>query len=267
MPANVKQLFAQRNRGILLDIVVFGLNVIMIRLLTRYFIELLRRASADDKFAKLQLGCYFAGMFVLPASGAILKRWHVHQRRGGRFKDWDKAGRTSGCLFHPAFYLAVSLCISVTASVIFAAQIFGDDYDQNPALFLTVLFGSIALSIVQTVLVYRYFSPPRRAPKSEFFRAPASDLLGDACLYVNMILFQIMWNLLLSAPATRVAGLEDFAGRLFVLGFLALLIYFPPRIFYLAEDINRPAAWGTILLANAPTLLRVLFGLNLSLIR
>jgi uncharacterized protein (DUF486 family) len=98
-------------------------------------------------------------------------------------------------------------------------------------------------------------------------RSPTSDWLGDVCIYVNMILFQILWNLLLSAPFARIAGVADFAGRLFVLGFVALLVYFPPRIFYLAEDINRPAAWGTILLANAPALLRVLFGINLSISR
>jgi hypothetical protein len=40
-----------------------------------------------------------------------------------------------------------------------------------------------------------------------------------------------------------------------------------PFCLYLAEDINRPAAWGTILLANSPTLLRVLFGIKLSIIR
>jgi hypothetical protein len=259
-----KNILARSNRGILLDVVVFVLQIVLLRLLVRYFVALLQRASADDKFAKLQLGFYFAGIFVLPAAGAVLKRWHVHQRRGGRFKDWDKAGKASGCLFHPAFYLAVSLCISVTAGVIFATQIFGEDYAKSAALFLTVLFGAISLSIMQTVLVYRYFSPPKRAPKSAFLRAPMSEWLGDVCLYVNMILFQIMWTLLTSAPATRVAGLQDFAGRLFVLGFLSLLVYFPPRIFYLAEDINRPAAWGTMLLANSPTLLRLLFGINLS---
>jgi hypothetical protein len=262
-----KKILAANNRGILLDVVVFVLNVILIRLLVRAFIELLRRASADDKLAKLELGLFFAAIFVLPAAGAVLKRWHVHERRRDRFKDWDKSGNLAGCLFHPAFYLAVSLCIAATAGVFLFDQIFGANFNQTPVIFLSLVFGSIVVSIVQTVLVYRYFSPPKHAPKSAFMRSPTSDWLGDVCIYVNMILFQILWNLLLSAPFARVAGLEDFAGRLFVLGFVALLVYFPPRIFYLAEDINRPAAWGTILLANAPTLLRVLFGINLSISR
>jgi hypothetical protein len=45
-----------------------------------------------------------------------------------------------------------------------------------------------------------------------------------------------------------------------------MLVYLPPRIFYLVEDINRPGAWLTMLLANSPTILRVLFGIDLSLI-
>jgi hypothetical protein len=45
MAAPVKNIFAKNNRGILLDVVVFVLQLILIRLLTRYFIELIHRAS------------------------------------------------------------------------------------------------------------------------------------------------------------------------------------------------------------------------------
>jgi hypothetical protein len=55
-------------------------------------------------------------------------------------------------------------------------------------------------------------------------------------------------------------GLLEFAGRLFFLCFIALLIYFPPRMFYLAEDINRPRTWLMMLLANSPVIIRVLIG-------
>ena len=44
--------------------------------------------------------------------------------------------------------------------------------------------------------------------------------------------------------------------------FIALLIYFPPRMFYLAEDINRGRTWLTMLLANSPVIVRVLIGTN-----
>jgi hypothetical protein len=75
-----------------------------------------------------------------------------------------------------------------------------------------------------------------------------------------MILFQVAWNLLTFAPLGSPSSFLEFCGRLFLLSFLALLIYFPPRMFYLAEDIHRPRTWLTMLLANSPVILRVLFG-------
>lgn len=268
MPAPVKNIFAKNNRGILLDVVVFVLQLMLIRLLTRYFIELVRRASADEAFAKIALGLFFAGTFILPAAGAVLKRWHFHQRNHWRKRTATPLGDgLAGCLFHPIIYFVVSLCLSMTAGVILCERVFGEDFSANAAIFLSLVFGVLLLSIVQTFLVYRYFSRPRKAPAGAFWREPRSELLGDVCIYLNMILFQILWGLLISGPAHRVAGVEDFAGRLFALGFVALLLYFPPRIFYLADDIHRRAAWGTMLLANAPTLLRVLLGINLSITR
>lgn len=75
-----------------------------------------------------------------------------------------------------------------------------------------------------------------------------------------MILFQVGWNLLTYSPVSRVSGFGEFLGRLLVLCFLAFLFYFPPRMFYLAEDINRRRTWITILLANSPVIVRSLVG-------
>jgi hypothetical protein len=75
-----------------------------------------------------------------------------------------------------------------------------------------------------------------------------------------MVLFQVAWNLLIFAPFDRVKGITDFLGRLFFLSFIALLIYFPPRMFYLAEDINKARTWLTMLLANSPVIYRMLIG-------
>jgi hypothetical protein len=204
----------------------------------------------------------------LPAAGAVLKRWHFHRRTRWRKQTAAPLGDgLAGCLFHPIIYFVVSLCLSLTAGVILCEQVFGEDFAAHASLFLSLVFGVLVLSLVQTILVYRYFAPPKKAPAGAFRRDPRSELLGDICIYLNMILFQILWGVLTSFPAARVGGFEDFAGRLFFLGFFALLLYFPPRIFYLADDIHRPAAWGTILLANAPTLLRALFGIDLSVTR
>ena len=270
---NVKTIYAETNRGILLDVVVFLLNLLLMRWLTKSFVELVRLASADDTFAEFALGLFFLSIFVLPAAGALLKRWHFHQtlaRLPGRRAKANRRTATPvdnaavGCLLHPAFYLAVSLCLSVTAAVILGTQVFGEDFHQNGAIFLPLILCSLVLSIIQTIAVYSYFEPPTKDPKREFLRDQRSALLGDFCIYLNMIFFQVLWNVALSSPFGRVTGFEDFAGRAFFLFFIALLVYFPPRIFYLAEDINRPTAWLTILLANSPVILRVLLGIDLT---
>ena len=77
---------------------------------------------------------------------------------------------------------------------------------------------------------------------------------------MNMILFQVFWNMLTFAGLGHPSSLLEFGGRLFFLCFIALLIYFPPRMFYLAEDINRPRTWLIMLLANSPVIVRVLIG-------
>jgi hypothetical protein len=265
MAAPIKNIFAKNNRGILLDVMVFVLQLVLIRLLTRYFIELTQRASADETFAKIALGLFFTGTFILPSAGAVFKRWHFHQRTRWRKQAAAPLGDgLAGCLFHPVSYFVVSLCLSLTGGVILCQLIFGEDFATRASIFLSLVFGVLLLSIVQTILVYRYFTPPKKAPSDAFWRDPRSDLLGDICIYLNMILFQILWGVLTSFPSAGVSSFEDFAGRLFALSLFALLLYFPPRIFYLVEDIHRPAAWGTILLANAPTLLRILFGVDIS---
>ena len=114
--------------------------------------------------------------------------------------------------------------------------------------------------ILHTWLVYRYFSPPKNPPRSAFLRTPASDLIGDACLFLNMLLFQLIWNLFSFAGLGAPSGVVDAVLRLLLLMFLALLLYFPPRMFYLAEDIGKPRTWVMILLANAPVIYRMLAG-------
>ena len=138
--------------------------------------------------------------------------------------------------------------------------VLGNARMDDGAIFVPLTFLGLALTILQTYLIYQYFSPPKKPPRWKFLRQPKSDILGDICLFLNMILFQVAWNLLTLSPLGRVSGLEEFCGRLFFLCFVALLIYFPPRMFYLAEDITRRRTWLTMLLANSPVILRVLIG-------
>ncbi len=254
-------IFAKTNRGMLLDIVIFVANLLLMRKLTRLFIEVFGEVSAENPLAKLVLVFVCLAMFILPALGAVLKRWHFHQRLKAEGKTVESENTVlSGCLFNPLFYFCLNLVIMSAIITGLGEQLFGKNLLNNGPVFITSIFIGLGVTIVQTFLIYRYFSPPKNPPKQEFLRQPQSETLGDICIFLNMIFFQVAWNLLTFAPLGRVSSFTDFAGRLFFLSFVALLIYFPPRIFYLAEDINRPRTWLTMLLANSPVIVRILFG-------
>jgi hypothetical protein len=254
-------IFAKTNRGMLLDIVIFVANLLLMRKLTRLFIEVFGQVSAENPLAKLALGFVCLGMFILPALGAVLKRWHFHQRLKAQGKTVESENTVlSGCLFNPLFYFCLNLVIMSAIITGLGEQLFGKNLLNNGPVFITSIFIGLGVTIVQTFLIYQYFSPPKNPPKQKFLREPQSETLGDICIFLNMIFFQVAWNLLTFAPLGRVSSFIDFAGRLFFLSFVALLIYFPPRIFYLAEDINRPRTWLTMLLANSPVIVRILFG-------
>jgi hypothetical protein len=265
-PANLKSiLLAKRNRGLLLDIVVFVANVFLMHLLTRLFLDLVHHATAGDELAQFALAFGSLGMWILPAAGAVMKRWHFHRRLQAQGKTAESSETTlTGCLFNPLFYFCLNLVITSAILTAFGQLLFGDALLKNGAIFVPLVILGFIFTVLQTYLIYRYFWPPKNPPKSEFLRSPRSETLGDLCLFLNMILFQVAWNTLTFAGLGPPSGILEFAGRLFFLCFIALLFYFPPRMFYLAEDINRPRTWLTMLLANSPVILRVLFGTSSS---
>lgn len=257
-------LFAEENRGLLLDIVVFFLNLFLMHWLTSYALEIFNYANEGDQLAQfvLLLGC--VAMWILPAAGAVLKRWHFHQRLKADRQTFNLDAKLSGCLFNPLFYFCLNLVLVSAILTGLGEFLFGRRLLQNGAIFVPLILVGLFCTIAQTYLIYRYFSPPKNPPTHGFLRRPESETLGDICIFVNMVLFQIIWNLLSFAGLGRPSGAVEFFGRLFFLSFLALLIYFPPRIFYLAEDIHRPRTWATMLLANSPVILRVLIGTQAS---
>jgi len=254
-------LFAETNRGLLLDIFIFVANLFLLCLLTALFIDLFSQVSAENPLAKFVLSLALVGMWIFPAAGAILKRWHFHQRlkEQGKTYESEESG-LAGCLFNPLFYFCLNLVIMSAVFTGLGELLFGKALLNNVALVIPLVLLGLVLTIVQTYLIYLYFSPPKKPPRSQFLRDPQSETVGDICLFLNMVLFQMIWNSLTFADLGPVSGVGEFAVRLFILSFLALLIYFPPRMFYLAEDINRPRTWLTMLLANSPVILRVLFG-------
>jgi hypothetical protein len=257
-------ILAKDNRGLLLDVVVFFLNLLLMQWLTGYAVELFRLADAGEPLAQFALSMACVAMWVLPAAGAVLKRWHFHRRLKAEGKSFEIDSKLAGCLFNPLFYFCLNLVLVSAILSGVGRFLFGNRLLQNGAVFVPLVIAGLICTIVQTFLIYRYFSAPKQPPRHQFLRHPESETLGDICIFMNMILFQISWNLMTFVDLGRPSGPADFAGRLFFLSFIALLIYFPPRMFYLAEDINRPRTWLTMLLANSPVIVRILIGTTIS---
>jgi hypothetical protein len=249
-------LFLNMNRGMLLDVTVFFVNAFLMHLLMQKFVIVIKQANDGIFAAQFALFAGCVGLFILPPAGATLKRWHFHRRRT---KNKQKATELGGCFFNPIFYFCLTALIFSAVNAFIMQGLFGRR-DPGAAIFISSIFIGLALMITHTYLVYRYFSPPKHEPRSAFLRGPRSELAGDICIFLNMLLFQLIWNLLTLVPFDRVSGLLDFAGRLFFLSFIALLIYFPPRMFYLADDIKRPRTWVFIMLANSPVIVKVMLG-------
>lgn len=256
-------LLARPNRGLLLDTAVLAANLLAMPPLSRAFLGLIQRAESDDAAAMGVLWAYSVALFVLAPVGATLKRWHYHRRaRATRPYTGDRPDPfdgLAGCVFNPIFYFCLVAVIFSAINAFVLQDAFGNR-DPGATVVVSSVFLGLALIILHTWLTYRYFYPPKKPPRSAFLRSPVSELLGDACLFSNMLLFQLIWNLFSFAGVGAPDGVAAAVARLGLLIFLGLLLYFPPRMFYLVEDINRGRTWLMIFLANAPVLARVVFG-------
>ena len=261
---NFRAILAPRNRGILLDVFVFLISLTLMRALTMLAMSLVNEAETDT-LAKVAVGLFFAGVFFLQPLGPILKRWSFHQRC--KFKTDSGAG----CLliWFMFIYLTMMLLLSGTATIILNEAFF-EKGEAAASFGMLFIFGGFFLSIVNTVFIYRYFLRPKKEPRWKFLMTPQAALLGDLLMFLNIICLQILWNslsssklfwdVLLSTPLGGKHGtFAEILGRFIAIGALALLVYFPARIFYLAEDKNRKITWLTMLLANLPLILRAVF--------
>ncbi|MEP6913914.1 MAG: hypothetical protein ABI923_14225 [bacterium] len=260
------KIFENRNRGLLLDIVVFFINLILMRILTVLALNLVLQAK-ENVTAKLVVGMFFAGVFFLQPAGPILKRWSFHQRH--KSFNLNKT-ELAGCLlcWFMLLYLVMMMLICATASILLSEAVFEKGPVTANVGVLTFLSG-FGLSIVSTVAIYRYFLKPKNKPRWRFLTTPQAAFLGDTCMFLNVICLQILWHsltaskffweLLTSTPLGKAGSFTDILGRFIIIGVLALLVYFPARIFYLVEDQHRKITWLTMLLANLPLILRAAF--------
>jgi hypothetical protein len=249
------------NRGLLLDIVVCLLNLFLMRMLLVRFLDLTKATFNGDQAAGFTVFLFCLMLFILLPIGAVLKRRPYHQRLAlAGNEDYKSDEIPGGCLFNPIIFLALNLVLMCVLWAFVVQYLYGDNDNDHPGVTISLLFGGIAAVIIQTVLVYRYFSPPKKEPRFAFFNSPLSEALGDICIFGNMICYQIVWNWMMLGSRPQVSGVSDLLSRAGFLCAVALLLYFPPRVLYLAEDIHKRRTWLTILLANAPIIYRQLIG-------
>src|SRR6266576_5675294 len=111
----LNKIFERRNRGLLLDSIVFLFQLILIRLLTTLSLGFVRQ-SEENLLAKTALSLFLIALFCLQPLGPILKRWSFHQHFTS-FKN-DSGGLTSLLLsIYKSFYIAaMSIMIYIAYS-------------------------------------------------------------------------------------------------------------------------------------------------------
>jgi hypothetical protein len=240
------------SRGWILDIFVFIVNLFLMRLLVEYFLDVVYAAKKGDSLSVFTITVFLASLLVLAPVGSFLSRWHFNERR-----ESVGANSAGGCLFNPLIYFGVVVIIFSVSTGLTTHLIFGTS-DLGEAWRIALIVVGLSFAALHTFVVYRYFSPGPR-PRSAFLLSPLSGLIGDICIFVNMLFFQILWNTLALGFRRPMDGYDLFTNLLAVI-FGGLLMYFPPRIFYLAEDIKKPRTWFFIIFANLPVIYRAMFG-------
>jgi hypothetical protein len=263
---NFRAIFAPHNRGVLLDLIVFILNLILFEILRRLATNLVG-AAENDKSVRLAVALFLVGLFFLQPLIPLLKRWSFHQRFA-----FDTDGAQHGwanalLAFYKFFYglmliilswLAAFLLMDVTG--LFPGELAGG----------MTLLAAFILSLAFTKIVFSYFRAPKSAPRWKFLMTPQAEMLGDILLFLNVICFQILWGVYTHSQqflaqfysTTHLKSGNSFTAiseRLWTFTIIALLIYFPPRIFYLVIYHHRVRTWLMMLLANAPLILGVVF--------
>jgi hypothetical protein len=260
-----KRIFEHWNRGLLLDFSVFLFQLILIRLLTTNVLRFVRQAE-DNDLATTAIGLFLVGLFVLQPIGPILKRWSFHEH----FRSFEKQTSTLTSFLlsvYKVFYIA-TIWIMIYLAYTYFIDAFPDF--QSEKIEKIVVAAAMVLSGVTGTVIFKYFRRPKKQPRWKFLMTPQAEALGDLCMFLNIICFQILFSVYASSPhfwnalhkITRQSSDGAFngvSGRLYLAGIVVLLVYFPPRIFYLATDQHRKITWLMMLLANFPLILAIVF--------
>lgn len=181
---NLQKLLVPENRGNLLDIIVFLVNLVLMFVLARLFADLARASNANDKLATFGVVVFCLGVVFLQPIASVLKRRRAHQRNPTLDRPRPRF------LFHPVFYFLSKLIFLIASAGLIIELVFGDQIDGGPGanyfglppwLFILLFPGIPALAIANTALVYFYFRKPKRVALLSFLDSPQSEAVGDIC--------------------------------------------------------------------------------------
>ena len=246
---NFKQILTSRNRGILLDVFTFFVNLILMIVLTRSLADIASQSRAGDPTAKALTGLFCLGICFWSPVGAILKRRRAHLRGPG-LKD------INGCFL--LLYFVSQIMFAIFGVVLLGESIetFSNDPNISQKIPMPVFMLLLVAAMINSAIFYFYFQPPKRKPFWNFLATPRAELIGDVCLFFNMVFYQMLWGYLIAEMLKDYSGIAD---RIYMFVFLGIFIYLPPRLFYLGEDGKRKLTWLTILLALSPIIFRIFF--------
>jgi hypothetical protein len=133
-------------------------------------------------------------------------------------------------------------------------------FNQLPTSSFFILFILVfILAVAGAVAVYVYFITPKGEPLWQFLKSPLSELIGDVFLFFSLLCYQILWSYLMEDPYFTQSSKNFFEifNNFLAFLFMALVLYFPPRILIISENKNSWMPWLSMIICNLPIILRM----------
>src|SRR5262245_57589861 len=128
----VRQIFAYRNRGLLLDLIVFLFQLALIQALTKLSLVFVAQAQGNA-FAETSIGLFLVALFFLQPLGPLLRRWSFHEH----FPAFEtRLGGMESLLLslYKFFYIASMAIMIYLAYTYFAAAFHLNDQSASDTL-------------------------------------------------------------------------------------------------------------------------------------
>ena len=258
-------IMAPRRRGLMLDIAVFVFSSLLFLLLGRISRSFIEQAETDGT-AKLLIGLFFIGLLLLQPWGPLLKRRRFHARHPGFGSGPENL---AGCWIAVLvfFYLIMMMIVAGAGSTMNSEVVLARG-ETGATAGVIGFFAGLAIAAVNVVLFVRFFVPPKKPARWACWNSPRAEAVGDISIFLNVIVLQIVWGSVMSSelfweiviktPLGEPNSATAIFGRFLVIAILALMVYIPPRVFFLIEQKHRRIAWLTMTFANLPIILRAL---------